>query len=210
MEKTAEEIAAEKATADAAAKTKADADAAAAAKAAADAAKTPEQKAAEQQALDDAAKASKAPDKYELALPEGGFVDDADIAKISEIAKAKGWTNDQAQASLTEYAEALEAQSAAFLSEVKAHPEYGGEKLPETQRLARLALETLRPAGTPRGDALRKLLDKSGYGNHVEVISLLADLGKRLSEDTPLKGGAPPKVEKSPQDVLYPTTVAKG
>jgi hypothetical protein len=157
----------------------------------------------------DANAAPTAPEKYTLTVPDGGRLDADDVKAIEAIAREQGWTNDQAQAALDSHADALAAQSERFLADVTADPTYGGEHLAETQQLARRALDKLRPAGTPRGDALRRLLDKSGYGNHIEVVSLLADLGKQMAEDRP---GAPQSTDAArttrTADALYPKTAA--
>lgn len=129
---------------------------------------------------------SKAPEKYDLKLPDGGRIDARDLATIETVARQQGWSNEEAQQRVAAHADAIEAQSTRFLDETTADKVYGGANLEETKRLAKIALNELRPEGSARGDALRALLDKSGYGNHLEVLSLFADLGKRMAED----GGA--------------------
>lgn len=152
-----------------------------------------------------AAAAAKAPEKYELTLPDGSkeWLDANDLKSIEATARAKGWTNEQAQAAINEHADALAAQSASFRAITEADEGYGGDKLKETQRLAALALDKLRPAGTPRGDALRSLLVKSGYGNNLEVVSMLADLGKLMAEDSPLVAGGSGETVRDAATVLY-------
>lgn len=124
-----------------------------------------------------------APETYALTLPENGHLDAHDLTAIETIARQQGWTNDEAQQRVNDHAAAVAAQSAHFTEQTKADPVYGGAKLPETLKHAGLALDKLRPVGTPRGDAFRALLDKSGYGSHPEVVSLLADLGSAMAED---------------------------
>jgi hypothetical protein len=92
-------------------------------------------------------------------------------------------TNEQAQAEITERAEFMAAQSQAFYEQTADDATYGGDKLEETEKLARAALDRIRPKGTPRGDALRRMLVKTGYGNNLEIVSFLADLGKLMAED---------------------------
>lgn len=179
----------DKAAADAAAAEKVVADKAAADKVATDAAaealknETPEQKVAREAAE---AKA-KAPEKYELKVEKDAatFIDNADLAVLEKFARDKGLTNEQAQGLVDDRVNALLEQSVAFRAITEADPVYGGDKLAETERLAKLTLDKIRPAGTPRGDAFRKILAKTGYGNNLEIVSLLADLGKSLTEDTP-------------------------
>jgi hypothetical protein len=145
----------------------------------------------------------KAPDKYVLTLPEGGRVDATDIGLVETMARANNWDNARAQAALEGLDETLVEQSSQFLTETKADKTYGGAKLEESQRLAALVLDKVRPTGTPRGDAFRRLLDKGGYGNNLEVLSFLTDLGKMMDEDTPASGGPGGSVKKDAADVLY-------
>jgi len=185
---TADQAAADKAAAD-----KATADAAAAATAEAGKAS----KDAEAQAAADAAtKAAaakagekKAPDKYALTIPEKSTIDDSDVKVIEQVARENDWTNEEAQAALDRHNVTLIEQSARFLEETKADTTYGGDNLAATQARAKALLDRVRPASTPQGKALRALLDKSGYGNHLQVVSLLADLGKMMEEDSPAAGG---------------------
>lgn len=156
---------------------------------------------------DGAAAASEAPEKYDLAIPDGAeqWLDDADLKAFEKTARAKGLTNDQAQAHIDEYADSLATQSAAFREETSKHPKYGGDNLAETQRLATLALDRVRPANTAEGKAVRQLLARTGYGNNVHIVGLLADLGKMMAEDSPAHGtGAGQLKDKSPEAVLYP------
>jgi len=132
---------------------------------------------------------SKAPEKYTLAVPEGGRLDAHDIAIVEEVAREKGWSNEEAQAQLDEHAAFLDSHSEAFRAVTEADPIYGGKHLDDTKKFAGAALDKLRPKGTPRGDAFRGLLHKSGYGNNLEVVSFLADLGKLMAEDGTAGGG---------------------
>ena len=132
---------------------------------------------------DGAPAASKAPEKYALTVPEGGRIDDSVLAQIEASARAEGLSNEEAQQRVTDHNAVIEAQAARFYEETTADPVYGGAHLEETTKLAGLALDKLRPAGTPRGDAFRATLHRTGYANNLEVVSLLADLGKLMRED---------------------------
>lgn len=182
----ADKAAADKVVADAAAKEIADKKAADDAEALKN--ETPEAKATREKAEADALEAKKngPPEKYELKVGKDAetFIDANDLKVIEKFARDKGLNNDQAQALVNDRAGALLEQSVAFRAITEADPNYGGDKLPETERLAKLALDKLRPAGTPRGDSFRQILAKTGYGNNLEIVSLLADLGKQLAEDT--------------------------
>lgn len=139
----------------------------------------------------------KAPEKYSLTAPEGGSVTDDDIASVAAIAKEQGWTNEEAQARLDWMADGIAAQSAKWLTATEADPDYGGDKLAESQKRARAIVNRVRPEGHPRREALLRILDSTGYGNHIEVLSFLADLGKLGAEDSPGQtgsgGGARPR-----------------
>jgi hypothetical protein len=160
------------------------ADKATADKAAADAAKTGERKTA----ADTGTKTeSKVPDKYELKVPEGGdaYVDPADLATLETMARKAGWSNEDAQAALEEHVATIHAQAERFAADTKADTEYGGDKLTESQRLANIAIDRIRPKGHARRESFQRFLGRGGAGNHIEVVSFLADLGKLMGEDSP-------------------------
>jgi hypothetical protein len=140
--------------------------------------------------------AAKVPDKYELAIPDGAesYLDADDLAGAGAYAKAKGWTNDEAQAWLEEQADLLAATSMGFRPSLERDPEYGGAKLKDTEQHAQRALDRIRPKDHPRHAAFNRLLVRSGYGNNIEVVSFLADLGRLLAEDVP--AGGDPTVKK--------------
>lgn len=154
----------------------------------------------------------KAPDKYALKLPTetGDYLDESDLTTIEAAARAKGWTNDQAQAALDEYADGLATQSASFRTETEQDQTYGGDKLAETQRLARLALDKVRPADTEQGKALRRLLTKTGYGNNLKIVSFLADIGKLMAEDSPSGAGHGAGPGKASTAELFYGATSKG
>lgn len=151
------------------------------------------------------------PEQYELTLPDGGPLEASDLEAFAALARAKGWTNEEAQTALAEHAHALTAQSERFLTELKSHAEVGGDHLAVAQQQANTVLDRFLPAESPEGQVLRSGLHKSGYGNWTPLVLLLARIGKAMAEDRPLSGGgaAPPKDKKSTSDVLFPSTAAK-
>jgi hypothetical protein len=134
---------------------------------------------------------AKAPDKYELRIPEGGerFVGPDDLKFVENVARANGWTQEEAQAELADAVKrsaARETQvSAAFLESAKADREYGGAQFGETQRLAQRAIDRIRPDGHARRASFLSVLERGGAKNNIEVLAFLADLGKGMSEDAP-------------------------
>lgn len=192
---TAAKAAADKATADQAAADKATADKAASDKAAAD--KAAADTAAAAGTKPEGAEGTKdgkpagtggAPEKYALTIPKDGAVDATDVATVEKIAREHGLSNEEAQGVLDKQNAYLIEQSEGFAAQLTADPDYGGDKLAETQRLAKSVIDAVRPEGHPRRAAFQRLLDKSGAGNHIEVASFFADLGKKLAEDTPVAG----------------------
>lgn len=147
----------------------------------------------------------KAPAKYELTLPEGGRVTDVHRAQIEKMARANDWSNDDAQAAVDELDAQMAAQSSAWLEAAKKDPDYGGEKLAESQRLAKLVIDRVRPQGHARRDAFTNLLNSTGYGNHPEVVAFFADLGKLMDEDGGAghSGGQSKGASGNPADKMY-------
>jgi hypothetical protein len=143
------------------------------------------------------------PAKYELTLPEGGQLEESDLAYVAEVAKAAGWTNEEAQAAVNEQAAAIKAQSDRWLSETKSDKTYGGDKLEVSQRLARAVISKIRPEGHPRRDAFLRFINRGGAGNHVEVVAFLADLGKLMAEDGAVGGSGGGPGDRTAEDVLY-------
>lgn len=151
-----------------------------------------------------AAAAAGPPDKYELALPDETPLEESDLTAFAELAKSKGWTNEQAQAALTEHSNALAAQSGRFLTELQGHSEIGGDKLAAAQQHAKAVLDKFLPADSPEGKVLRSGFNKSGYGNWTPLVLLLSRIGKAMAEDSPAGAGAVPSGgPKSAAEALY-------
>lgn len=150
---------------------------------------------------------TKAPENYELTVPEGGRITPSVLARVTEVAKANGWSNEEAQAELNEIdtmtAAAIKEQSEAFLAATKADPDLGGDKFDSTLKLVTLAMDRLAPKGSKDGDAFRKLLDETGFGNHPEVVRMWAKLGKQMQEDRPGSDSGGGVTEVSAAEKLY-------
>jgi len=153
--------------------------------------------------------APKAPEKYALTAPEGGRIDAQVLEQIEASARAEGLSNEAAQQRVDAHAALIDAQATRFHEETTADAVYGGTHLDETTKLASAALDKIRPAGTPRGDAFRALLHRTGYANNLEVVSLLADLGKRWAEDGNAGGGGGGGDVKAAHEILYDAEAKK-
>ena len=109
---------------------------------------------------------------------------------------------------MNDHAAELESRAARYLERTMADPDYGGDRIADSRKHANAALDRLRPLGTPRGDAFRALLGRTGYNNHLEVVSLLADIGRLMAEDSPTSfvRGSDGRIAVDPAAKLYPTT----
>lgn len=154
---------------------------------------------------------AKAPEKYELKLPEKTSLDKNWVERIAGYAKERGLSNDEAQALLDMQAESVDKyvegaiamnqkQVNEFRKMSESDPEFGGEKLNESVQLANSALKRFG------GEELINLLDKSGYGNHPEVIRAFYRIGKAMSNDKLVLSGTPPAQSKKIEDVFYGNT----
>jgi hypothetical protein len=151
------------------------------------------------------------PDKYELVLPDGGPLDQADVDAVAAMAKDRKWTNEQAQLALTEMHSHTVATAARFLETTQAHPEIGGAHLEQAQVQVTRALDRFLPATTPEGAELRMALKKSGYGNYAPLVLLLSRAGKAMGEDRlpATSTSTTPGEARSAADVLYGGTPIK-
>lgn len=144
-----------------------------------------------------------APEKYELAL-EGVDLDPELVAEAEPILRELNLTNEQANALLPIAPKIMEkaqnatmqalldagaAQRTAWLNEMKADPEIGGNKFDETIHVAAKALDTMGFTKTGHGEdgkephPFRKALDESGFGNHPDMARILRRLGEAVGED---------------------------
>lgn len=152
-----------------------------------------------------------APEKYELAIPEGLSLDESGMEAFSQFAKSQNLTNEAAQSLLDTMGPAMAKRQAQVLDTVRTQwadsarsdKEFGGEKLSENLSVAKRALDAY---GSPE---LRSLLNESGLGNHPEVIRFFVRAGKAISQDTFVAGS--PVAKAAPGSMadyasgLYPT-----
>ena len=157
-----------------------------------------------------------APEKYEdFKLPEGTEVDTELMGEFTTLAKELNLTQEQAQ-KLAELggkialkangpgeAEVVAQAKDVWGKQTMADKEIGGDKLTENLSVAKKTLDTF---GTPE---LKDLLNKSGMGNHPEVIRLFYKIGKQISEDTVLVTGNRAPSAQNHADKLYGNTSKK-
>jgi hypothetical protein len=150
-----------------------------------------------------------APESYEdFAIPEGFETDDDSVKQFSSMAKELDLSQDQAQKLLNKQAELsadMKAQNEtarvqreqAWVDELKADAVIGGKNLPETVERAN---RTLRNLGTPE---LISLIKDNGYGNNPEVVKFMANIDKRLGEDSMVEGKGTTIMNKTAAQIMY-------
>jgi hypothetical protein len=160
--------------------------------------------------VEKAPEASKgAPEKYDFKAAEGKTFDTAITEGFAEAAKEANLTQDAAQKMLDRMAPVLEkrqvdaiaAARTEWQTSAKADKEFGGDKFDENMATANKAFKAFG------NEALKALLEKSGLGDHPEIIRAFYKAGKAISADKPVIGSAaPPDSEKSRAEILYPTS----
>lgn len=143
------------------------------------------------------------PEKYDLKLAEDSVLDSSVVEKVAALAKERGLSNDDAQKFLEQeeanVAEFIEKRKTDWAAEIQGDKEIGGEAFKENVELAH---RVIKRYGT---ESLTKELNRSGYGNHPELVRLLSRIGKSMSEDQLVLPGAQAGGKKNIEDIFYPT-----
>ena len=137
----------------------------------------------------DQVKPEGAPEKYEFNMKVADAPDELDpdvITAFGEVAKELDLPQDAAQKVLDKVAPVIQAKQAKVLEQVKtdwandsqADKEFGGENLDANLEVAKSALDAFG------NDALKSLLQETGFGNHPEIIRFMYRAGKAISEDS--------------------------
>jgi hypothetical protein len=147
----------------------------------------------------------------EFKLPEGLTLGDVD-ADVKGLAKELKLSQDGAQkvvdtaAKLVQSAQAAQAAQVASIhaswkADLATDKEFGGDKLAENLARAKSAMEA---TATPQ---LQTLLDKTGLGNHPEVVRHFLKIATAyLPDSSVMPGGKAPGGGKSAAQVLYDST----
>ncbi len=144
-----------------------------------------------------------------FTLPEGVTADPESLKPATELFAETGLSQEQAQ-KFIDLAMARETAAAhrgvqafvdlqnQWVSEIKADPDIGGDRLKASLASAGRAIDRLNVPG------LREALNFTGAGNHPAVVKAFVRLGQMISEDR-FRPGAPaqPVVPRSPAEVIY-------
>jgi hypothetical protein len=151
----------------------------------------------------------KAPEKYAFTVQDDrkASVPQKLLERVESIARANDWTNDEANAELTDMLkfddELRQGQIATFETETKGDADFGGDHLTETQRLANLAIDKVFPEGHRLRERFMGNLKRTGFGSELSIVAFLATVGKLAAEDTPVRGRQAPRVSGSTADGFY-------
>jgi hypothetical protein len=149
------------------------------------------------------------PSYGDFSLPEGATVDPEALKAASTLFADSGLNQEQAQKFIDLAVSREKSQAEAglrafvdlqtkWVSEIKADPEIGGDRLQATVASAARAIDRLAIPG------LREALDLTGAGNNPAIVRAFARIGQLISEDRFRPGnGAPPAAPKSPAEVIY-------
>lgn len=155
------------------------------------------------------AKAESAPEKYDFKPPEGvAFAPEA-LSKFEALARENNMTQANADAFLALAADHVRAQQQAvddaYEKEIQGwakasreDAEVGGKDFDSNVKLAQRALDEI---GTPE---LRTLVNKTGIGNHPEMVRLFARIGRAMADGKFVQGGAADSAPKPLEKRMYP------
>jgi hypothetical protein len=156
------------------------------------------------------ATAAPQPIAYEdFKLPEGATVDGETLDRARSLFSEAGLPQEQAQkfidlAVSREQAAAQKGVQAfvdlqnKWVSEIKADPEIGGDRMTASMASAARAIDRL---GVP---GLKEALNLTGAGNNPAIVKAFVRLGQMVSEDrfVPGRDAAPP-TPRSPAETIY-------
>mgnify|MGYP003319058572 CR=1 FL=1 len=153
-------------------------------------------------------KKSDLPETYEIKLQEGFTLSSEQQAEVDTMFKDMGLTSEQGQRLADYYMDKMKAEQDRITQEylkrqeaevaaVKADKEIGGAALKETLGYARQAMDKFG------GETFRRELEAHGMGNNVEMIRLLARVGRAMQGDS-LVVGSNGGQSKDGAHILYP------
>lgn len=123
-----------------------------------------------------------------LTLPEGASLNPAHLEQVKVLAKDLGLSPEAAQKLIERdnmvqkdwmkgHQDTWSAEVSGWKKQIETDKDFGGEKLPATIANARQALGKF---GSPE---FTSMLEKTGYGNHPELIKMLSKIGASMKED---------------------------
>lgn len=80
---------------------------------------------------------------------------------------------------------------------VQQDKELGGANFEKTKKLAATVVNKFAPPG------LKKFLNDTGYGNHIDLVRFCVKIGEAMSDDKVVTGQVPESGPKRPEDILF-------
>ena len=142
-------------------------------------------------------------------MPEDSNLSKEDVERIEAYSKTRGLSNDQAQDILNLESESKarydQAQVATveqlkidWRAQAELDSEIGGDNFARNAELAKRVVDRFG------ADEFRQALNNSGFGNNPEVLRIFARIGKAMSDDQLVIGGAAAGAgEKSMEELFY-------
>jgi hypothetical protein len=150
---------------------------------------------------------------YEYQMPEGIELDQTAADSLTAIAKEKGLSPADAQKfadigvqMVQRQAEAHAQIVAAWVDQVKADPELGGDKFDQSIVVAQEAMARFG------SQELKDVMRSSGLGNHPAVVRFFHKVGTLVSQDSHVGGRSTPaglSNEDAALAKMYPTMAPK-
>lgn len=148
------------------------------------------------------------PEKYELKLPENSLLDQSHVEDVAAYAKENGLSQEQAQKILEREAETvsdyqqtlrekMDEASQLWKQQVVEDKELGGQNFNKNVELAHRALSEFG------SEKLKEMLEKTGFGNHPEIVRLFSKIGAARAEGTFINPKANSGSTKTMEDVFY-------
>lgn len=145
----------------------------------------------------------------DFSVPEGVMLDPDILGDFKTIAKEHGLNQEQAQAFADlgvkmsqKWAESQQAviakQSEDWAEQSRNDKEFGGEKFTENLAVIKKGRDAL---ASPE---ILEIFEKTGLGNHPDVLRLFYKAGKQLSEDGFVSGSRQHTGEKTLEQKMYP------
>ena len=159
----------------------------------------------------EAEKTKGVPEKYEFTTPEGMVLDQEMVDKFTPIAKKLNLNQADAQTLVDLYSEGKKASDAAQAESFKTFVE--GLKTETIKELGANYKERLSFAAKARdrftSPELVEKLNASGLANDKDVVKLFITMGEAIAEDKVPPGPAGTGGKRTPEEILFPSTVKK-
>lgn len=145
-----------------------------------------------------------APETYEIEAPKGVTYDAEVMGNASEVFRELNLPNDAANKIVNSIAPAIAEAQAKQIKAIrdqwetafKTDPDIGGDKADETLAMSAKGRDAFG------SDALKQLLEDTGFGSHPEFLRYFAAVGRATSNDG-MVGGRSGGNNPSTSDVLY-------